>query len=139
MTDSLARPTPRSADEVDRFVGGRIREIRKQRGLSQSQLGERLGVTFQQVQKYERGDNRVAASTVFRVCGVLKCGLADLFPPIDTGAPIAHRSEFDEPGARELAIAYAALSTDERRAFRSLAQAVADARTGVATADGDNA
>lgn len=137
MSDSGARPTPRSADEIDRFVGGRIREIRKQRGLSQSQLGERLGVTFQQVQKYERGDNRVAASTVYRVCGVLKCGLADLFPPIEAGEPITPRSEYDQPGARELAIAYAALSTDQRRAFRSLAQAVADARTGQVTPDSD--
>ena len=47
---------------IDLLVGSRIRKFRKGRGMSQAQLGEKLGVTFQQVQKYENGKNRVGAS-----------------------------------------------------------------------------
>jgi transcriptional regulator with XRE-family HTH domain len=52
-------------------IGSRIRARRKLLGLSQEQLGQALGVTFQQVQKYERGLNRVAASTLVQIAEVL--------------------------------------------------------------------
>ena len=53
---------PRSPNPVDVHVGARVRLRRKILKLSQEKLGEQLGVTFQQVQKYERGANRVGAS-----------------------------------------------------------------------------
>jgi transcriptional regulator with XRE-family HTH domain len=49
---------------VDAFVGGRIKQRRKGIGLSQDALGEALGVSFQQIQKYERGANRVGAGAL---------------------------------------------------------------------------
>lgn len=49
---------------VDAIVGENIRKLRKFRGMSQSSLGEALGITFQQIQKYENGSNRVSASTL---------------------------------------------------------------------------
>ena len=52
---------------VDVAVGARIRTIRKSRGLSQGALGAALGLTFQQVQKYERGANRVSASKLVEI------------------------------------------------------------------------
>jgi transcriptional regulator with XRE-family HTH domain len=52
-------------------IGARIRARRRLLGLSQEQLGESLGVTFQQIQKYERGLNRVAASTLVRIAEIL--------------------------------------------------------------------
>ena len=55
------------ADPVDIAVGARIRLLRKLRGLSQQALAEAAGVTFQQIQKYERGANRVSASMLARM------------------------------------------------------------------------
>ena len=58
-------------DPIDLFVGGRVRERRLQAGLSQQALAELLGVSFQQVQKYETARNRISASTLFRLSHVL--------------------------------------------------------------------
>jgi transcriptional regulator with XRE-family HTH domain len=55
---------PDRAAQSDLAIGARMRARRRQLGLSQSDLAERLGVSFQQVQKYERGANRLAASTL---------------------------------------------------------------------------
>ena len=62
---------PRSASFVDTHVGARIRLRRKILKMSQGKLGEILGVTFQQVQKYERGANRVGASRLWKLSQVL--------------------------------------------------------------------
>ncbi len=62
MTKKAKKKVARSADAVDRYVGAKIRAGRKLLAMSQSDLGEKLGVTFQQVQKYEKGTNRVGAS-----------------------------------------------------------------------------
>lgn len=66
----LGRPVP---NPIDIEVGKRIRVYRQQAGLSQTELGDALKLTFQQVQKYEKGVNRVAPSrleVIARVCGV---------------------------------------------------------------------
>jgi transcriptional regulator with XRE-family HTH domain len=68
----VAKPSPRSANPVDEHVGSRIRLRRQVVGLSQEKLGESLGVTFQQVQKYERGTNRVGASRLYDLSRVLE-------------------------------------------------------------------
>src|SRR3954452_5745259 len=57
---------------VDRHVGLRIRMRRKEMGVSQERLAEALGITFQQVQKYERGANRVSASKLWDIAGALR-------------------------------------------------------------------
>lgn len=60
---------------VDRHVGLRIRMRRKEIGVSQERLAEALGITFQQVQKYERGANRVSASKLWEIAQALKTGV----------------------------------------------------------------
>ena len=75
-----------SPDIVDISVGAAIKAARLARGLSQQELAAGCGVTFQQVQKYERGANRVSASMITRVATTLGCSVADLFPPEFTGA-----------------------------------------------------
>ena len=65
-TTAMAKPHP-----VDIHVGEKIRQIRKLRGLSQMKLAEAIGITFQQIQKYENGTNRVCASRLDRICKVL--------------------------------------------------------------------
>src|SRR6185437_3860998 len=65
-------------DRLDQALGLAIRLRRHARGLSQSALGEAIGVSFQQVQKYERGSNRVSFSTMVRICQALGCQVSDL-------------------------------------------------------------
>jgi transcriptional regulator with XRE-family HTH domain len=56
-----------------------MREYRTALGLSQRALGQKLGVTFQQVQKYESGENRVSAARLFDICEALDVSLASMF------------------------------------------------------------
>lgn len=62
----------REATAVDRHIGKRIRETRIAHGMSQEKLAGILGLTFQQVQKYEKGVNRIAASRLYDVANALK-------------------------------------------------------------------
>ena len=64
-------PTDRVADEADAHIGRRIRERRLMLGLSQQQLAQAIGVTYQQAHKYETGLNRVSAGRLFRVAEAL--------------------------------------------------------------------
>jgi transcriptional regulator with XRE-family HTH domain len=61
----------RSGDPRDTEIGKRIRALRLERGLSQTELGNLLGITFQQIQKYEKGANRVAAGRLERIAEAL--------------------------------------------------------------------
>ena len=79
----------RSADElaIDAIVGRNVRTIRLSRRMSQSGLAEAVGITFQQIQKYESGDNRISASRMVLIARALDVPLLDLFAGIeDIGA-----------------------------------------------------
>jgi transcriptional regulator with XRE-family HTH domain len=71
-------------DEVDAYVGARIGLRRSALGLSQSALAQQLGVSFQQVQKYETGQNRISASRLHRTATVLGTSVETFFPPVET-------------------------------------------------------
>lgn len=71
---------PRTAGAVDVQIGELIRKRRLAIGVSQTRLAEGLGITFQQIQKYEKGVNRVAASTLMRVARALDCKITELLP-----------------------------------------------------------
>jgi len=71
VEDSEERGNSRRANPVDRHVGERVRMRRMLLGMSQERLGEQLGLTFQQVQKYEKGVNRIGASRLFDLAQVL--------------------------------------------------------------------
>lgn len=68
---TTSKHAPRAASSVDVHVGTRIRLRRKSIKMSQEQLGDQLGITFQQIQKYERGTNRVGASRLWGISKVL--------------------------------------------------------------------
>src|SRR5437868_7157320 len=68
---------------VDVHVGNRLRLRRTLLGLSQQKVGEALGLTFQQVQKYERGANRIGASRLWDLSGVLDCPISFFFDEMD--------------------------------------------------------
>ncbi len=71
---------------VDVHVGSRVRLRRKLTGLSQIQLGQKLGLTFQQIQKYERGFNRVSASRLYQMSHILGVPVSFFFDDLDEGA-----------------------------------------------------
>ena len=71
--------SPRASSAVDQYIGARIRERRLALSMTQAGLGEKLGVTLQQVQKYEKGVNRVSAARLFEVCEALGVSLASMF------------------------------------------------------------
>ena len=86
---------------IDVHVGARLRLRRTLLGLSQEKLGEAVGITFQQLQKYERGSNRISASRLFNLSQVLDVPVSFFFDdmPVAGGKPntaIVAQSETDE-------------------------------------------
>ena len=73
---------------VDRHVGLRVRMRRKEMGVSQEKLAEALGITFQQVQKYERGANRVSASKLWEIARALETPVAYFYEGLSEGTDI---------------------------------------------------
>jgi transcriptional regulator with XRE-family HTH domain len=71
------------AHPVDLYVGARLRIRRKVLGLSQTQLADALGITFQQVQKYERGANRISASKLYEAARLLQSPVSYFFEGLD--------------------------------------------------------
>jgi transcriptional regulator with XRE-family HTH domain len=69
----------KAPNPVDKYVGSRVRMRRIMLGMSQEKLGEALGLTFQQVQKYEKGTNRVGASRIQQISEVLQVPVSFLF------------------------------------------------------------
>ena len=69
---------------IDVHVGGRVRLRRTMLGMSQDKLGEALGLTFQQIQKYEKGVNRIGASRLFEISKILDIPIQFLFDDFDT-------------------------------------------------------
>jgi len=120
-------------DAVDAEVGNRIRLHRLQNGLSQTALADELGVTFQQVQKYEKGVNRVGAGRLTKIANVLDVPIAVLLAPNDpegTAETQSHQSPLQllaVPGALRLLRAYNLLADGrQRQCIVGLVQSLAD-------------
>jgi transcriptional regulator with XRE-family HTH domain len=97
MTDTAAeRRSSKSPTLVDNYIGRRIQERRKECRLSQTALGKMVGLTFQQIQKFESGINRVPASRLADIATVLKAAPGDFFPPIDDKAPHLRRGDLNQ-------------------------------------------
>ncbi|HEV3499077.1 MAG TPA: helix-turn-helix transcriptional regulator [Bradyrhizobium sp.] len=79
----------KAPNPVDKYVGSRVRMRRIMLGMSQEKLGEALGLTFQQVQKYEKGTNRVGASRIQQISEILQVPVSFLFE----GGPSGTASE----------------------------------------------
>ena len=89
--------------------------------MSQTELGAGLGLTFQQVQKYERGANRVSASMLARIARTLHTDIADFFPP-DGDASGPRLDIGSIKGGHEIAACYAAMTPTQRSVFLKLAR-----------------
>lgn len=79
----------KAPNPVDKHVGSRVRMRRIMLGMSQEKLGEALGLTFQQVQKYEKGTNRIGASRLQQIADILQVPVSFLFEGAPTMAPSA--------------------------------------------------
>ena len=115
--------TREGPDPIDVAVGARIRIRRRWLGFSQTQLATALGITFQQVQKYERGANRVSASMLVKIAAKLETTVAALVGE-DGQAPVEAvvYAQLATPGATDLLAAFAQISDgDARRALLTLA------------------
>lgn len=123
-------PPAHKADPIDLAVGARLRTFRQLAGLSQTALGERLGITFQQVQKYEKGWNRISASKM--VAAAKACGVApaELIEGLDADdAPRVAANDLavlrgDPVLLRELA----GLTDPQRGAVRTIVAVIAGAQ-----------
>ena len=102
--------------QVDGEIGGRIRLRRAMLGLSQKQLGDAIGLTPQQVQKYEKGINRIAASTLFVVAEALNVPVSFFFDEL-------LKRRLDEHGAEEALLVDRRETLDLLRAYHKVADA----------------
>lgn len=127
----------RSPNQVDQHIGARMRLRRLTMNVSQERLAEMLGLTFQQVQKYEKGVNRVAASRLWDVARALDVPVSYFFEGLDGGVNAQGMAEsrgetpvFDliaSPDGAQLAAAYATIDSPRvRRGLLELMRALAD-------------
>lgn len=72
----------RTPSAIDEYVGKEIRRIRKAAGLSMMELADKLGMSYQQIQKYEIGANRVSAGVLYEVACLFHMDIRDFFPPL---------------------------------------------------------
>lgn len=86
--DEKVDKNTRDASIIDQYVGRRIQSLRQMRHISQEQLGRALGLTFQQIQKYERGINRISASRLFMVSRFLGVPVGFFFEGLPSGTQL---------------------------------------------------
>ena len=118
-----------SANGIDAHVGLRIRRRRESLGISQARLGGRLGLTFSQIQKYEKGTNRIGAGRLYQIAGYLGVPASYFFEGLDDSSEVAGSAATGRLGRDEiLAVteAFAAIEDHEARSallalLRSLA------------------
>ena len=128
MVVAVSKPDP-----VDVHVGARLRLRRLQVGMNQGALARAIRVTFQQVQKYERGANRLSASRLYAACGVLRVEPGYFFEELTPQQPDDGRAGQDElppaplltPQSLELATLLPLINADVRAAILRLARILA--------------
>jgi transcriptional regulator with XRE-family HTH domain len=119
----------RTPDPLDVMVGAKIRIFRSYRGMSQTDLARKIGVAFQQVQKYEKGTNRIGAGRLSRIAAVLGISVGELFETqedtaLDAKSPFRLLSGRDE---LRVLTAYSRIADPRlRRAIAELVESAAD-------------
>jgi transcriptional regulator with XRE-family HTH domain len=141
MIDRALAPAP---NRLDVALGLRIRQRRKALGVSQTALADSIGLTFQQIQKYERGFNRVSFSRLVDIAHALDCRVIDLIGDLDDAtiaSPLFRQdtAHLRESGAPELLAAYSAAPPALRRVILKLVLEIAkDQRVRRADADSES-
>ena len=123
---------PKRIEPVDKLVGQNIRIFRTAKGISQTELGNAVGVTFQQIQKYERGTNRVGSSRLAKIAAVLEVPISRFFDnrAMASDGPVAGPVVTDlltSPYAVQMLKAFAGLPNDRvRRSLVVLARTISE-------------
>jgi len=111
----------KSPSPIDRHIGSRVRARRVLLGMSQEKLAEALGLTFQQVQKYEKGANRIGASRLLQIAGILDVGIEFFFEDAPGFSGSAHAGDstmaefLASPDSDRLVRGFLRLKNDEAR------------------------
>ena len=118
----------RKSGPLDAMVGAKIRMFRTNHGMSQTALANRIGVSFQQVQKYEKGANRVGASRLSQIASVLGISVGDLFESSQQKTAVSNSPVqlLAEPGALRVLKAYLRTNSRVRLAIAKLLESIAD-------------
>src|SRR5438128_8800732 len=114
---------------MDVALGAAVRIRRRTLGISQEALAEQCGVSFQQVQKYENGANRISFSRLVQISRALKCRVVDLMDVLDapdreTAGDLDMLTRMRTPGALELLAAYEQMAPEARSALVGLLRAL---------------
>jgi transcriptional regulator with XRE-family HTH domain len=129
----VAETSTKTPDPMDVALGAAVRLRRRTIGMSQEALAEQCNVSFQQIQKYENGANRISFSRLVQIARALQCRVVDLLDVLDTpdhesGPDIDLLSRMRTPGALELLAAYERLSPEGRTTLVSFLRAATAAR-----------
>jgi transcriptional regulator with XRE-family HTH domain len=123
----ITENSPTMPDPLDVAIGARVRARRRMLGLSQTALGEELGVTFQQIQKYERGINRISGSTLIRLGKVLGVPAGSLLGDDEVAGDAPPWAYLMKSGVAETVDALASVRSPAiRRQIVALARALAE-------------
>lgn len=116
----------RRSEDIDKWVGTRIGELRREAGLSQSALASSLDLSFQQIQKYEAGLNRVSAARLYQLSQRFGCEVSDFFPAAEQiNRPAKARAGCDDQ-QRALAAAFPRIADASlRRSVVDIVEALA--------------
>ena len=115
---------------VDIHVGQRVRQRRWMVGMTQQQLGNQVGIKFQQIQKYETGTNRISASRLWDIAMALEVPVQFFFEGIEGAADMTEGAQGDmitDKEALELVRAYYTIPENQRRRLFELARVLSDA------------
>jgi transcriptional regulator with XRE-family HTH domain len=121
-------------DPIDIHVGSRVRMLRNLLGMSQTELGDAAGVSFQQLQKYEKGANRISASKLFEISKALEAPVSFFFDDMpddvagrrNVGASLSEIDVFNTQDAGDVLRAYYAIEDREvRSALSQMVKAMA--------------
>ena len=115
---------------MDIALGAAVRIRRRTMGISQEALADQCGVSFQQIQKYENGANRISFSRLVQIARALKCRVVDLMDVLDspdreTSGDLDMLTRMRTPGALELLAAYEKLPADSRSSLISFLRTLA--------------
>src|SRR6201994_341519 len=125
----LADPSTKAPDPMDVALGAAVRIRRRTIGISQEALAEQCGVSFQQIQKYENGANRISFSRLVQIARALQCRVVDLMDVLDgpdreTTGDLDLLTRMRTPGAIELLAAYEQMAPEARTSLVGLLRAV---------------
>lgn len=125
----MVEPSTKAPDPMDIALGASVRIRRRTIGMSQEALAEQCGVSFQQIQKYENGANRISFSRLVQIARALRCRVIDLMDVLDTpdrelSGDLDLLTRMRTPGALDLLSAYERLPPDARSSLVSFMRAL---------------